>query len=327
MAKRLVAGGVAHELLDAEKLQMSGLGRHLEAPRRVGAVDLAVVEHVRRLAAHRLLDVNLGRRLDPVVGHHPRECPHPGRVVLLRLARERPERARGQPDRGAGRAHLRDARPVERRDRDRARARVEITHVADRGRVEHHDLHVDRRLPGVRHPASLDGGVVEHLHLDPVLADAVVPLIERQPGGVDDRPAGHAGAAEQRRAGVDRERLAAESGSRRACGRRSSRSRFTPTHRGEQRARGRSPPLSPLVHAVASLTPALDTNVTGTSVAAPQAGEHERRDARVAVGVDRVRAEHRLAVLDREEIVHHGRAVARGRSACLSTDSTAATAS
>ena len=83
-------------------------------------------------------------------------------------------------------------------------------------------------------PPRCDGGVVEHLERDPVPADPTGDLCERQPRSRDHRLAADARAPPERRAGVDREGLAADAGRReRAAG-----ARAAPAHaddRGQRR--------------------------------------------------------------------------------------------
>ena len=241
---------------------MRGLGCHLEAPRRVRAVDLAVGEHVSGGAAHLLLDADLRDRLDPVVRNHSSERPDPGGVVLLRLARLGPERGRCQSDRAARWAHLGYPRAVERRDRDRARARVEVADVSDRGRVEHRQSHVDRRLPGVP-AAPRDGGVIEDLERDPILANAVVDLVQRQLAAVDHGLAADGGRPPKRGAGVDRERATADPGCRERLGG----GRAAPVggdDRGDRREPDDRPPHPPFRRRCEP-HPCADTNLNGTN--------------------------------------------------------------
>ena len=91
--------------------------------------------------------------LDGVLGHDPQVVARAGRVVLVGLALLGAGLAGGQAHGGVRRADLGDRHLVQDRDRDRARARVELADVGDRVLVLRHLRALAEAASGVQLPA------------------------------------------------------------------------------------------------------------------------------------------------------------------------------
>ena len=110
----------------------------------------------------------------------------------------------------------------------------------------------------------------------------------------------------QRHARVDRQRLARD-----PVGDPSVDPQPLQRQQRDERDRQERRPLRRPQYRPAAPHPCAWTDLNGTSLPATDAAEHERRDAGVAVGVDRVGPDHRVAVLQREEVLDHGPAIVR----------------
>ena len=160
------------------------------------------------LGAARLLHRHqVGGGLDRVDRHDPQVGTVPGRVVLLRLAGRAARQVGRQADVRVRRAHLRDSRLVEDRDRHLAGAGVELAHVVDGLRIRGDLARVRRRLARVPLPGRR-GGVVEHLVVHRPLAGLVVGLSERELDPVDQRDGLRARGSLHREARVEVDRAA-----------------------------------------------------------------------------------------------------------------------
>ena len=160
------------------------------------------------LGAARLLHRHqAGGGLDRVDRHDPQVGTGPGWVVLLRLAGGAARQVRRQADVRVRRAHLRDSRLVEDRDRHLAGAGVELAHVVDGLRIRGDLARVGRRLARVPLPGR-GGRVVEHLVVHRPLAGLVVGLRERELDPVDQRNGLRARGSLHREARVEVDRAA-----------------------------------------------------------------------------------------------------------------------
>ena len=178
----------------------------LEQLRQAGAVGLLVVGDGDLGAAGLLHRHQVGGGLDRVDRHDPQVGALPGRVVLLRLTGGAARQVGGQADVGVRRAHLRDPRLVEDRDRHLAGARVELADVVDGLRVRGRLARVGRRLARVPLPGRRRR-VVERLVVHGPLPGLVAGLGERELDPVDQRAGLRGRGSLQREARVDVDRL------------------------------------------------------------------------------------------------------------------------
>ena len=180
----------------------------LEQCRQAPTVSLLVIGDGDLGAAGALHRDQVGGGLDRVDRHDPQVGTGPGRVVLLRLAGGAARQARRQANVRVPRAHLRDSRLVEDRDRHLAGARVELAHVVDGLRVRGHLTRVGRRLARVPLPGRR-GRVIERLVVHRPLPGLAAGLIERELHSIDERVALHTHGSLQREARVDVDRVRA----------------------------------------------------------------------------------------------------------------------
>src|SRR5689334_2219873 len=174
VVRRLRIPAVVAEGGDAGRLQRGdGVGRETLT------VDLLVIQDVRLRASLLLHHGREGRGLHGVLRDHAHVGALAGRVVLVRLAGLRTCRVGRESHGGVRRADLTDAGLVQDRDRDSARARVELAEVQDRRLVLRRLTGVGRDLAWVP-LARRGGGVVQRHVLDRVLAGLVVGLLQSQ---------------------------------------------------------------------------------------------------------------------------------------------------
>ena len=183
----------------------------LEQGRQTGAVRFLVIGDGDLRAAGLLHRDQVGGGLDRVDRHDPQVGTGPGRVVLLRLTGGAARQARRQADVRVPRAHLRQSRLVEDRDRHLAGARVELAHVVDGLRVRGRLARVGRRLARVP-LAGRRGRVVERLVVHRPLPGLAASLIERELDAIDERVALHARSSLQREARVNVDRVGTAAG-------------------------------------------------------------------------------------------------------------------
>ena len=137
-AERLDRGGLRTEVrrlrvdaLVARDLEALLLGGALDVPGEAASVDLLVVEDVDGGAAVLLHDGCQRGTLNRVLRDDAQVVALARRVVLVGLALVGARLVRGQADGGVRRADLGDRDLVQDRDRDGARARVELADVGD----------------------------------------------------------------------------------------------------------------------------------------------------------------------------------------------------
>ena len=177
-------------------------------PRPVGARVVRERDLGAVVVAHQ---IDQRRRLIGVQRHDPQESAPARREVLVRLAGQAAGLVGCQTHIRAGRADLRNARAVQDRHRDLARARVELADVIDRLRVPCGLARVGggpRRTPG----PGLRCGIVQRDESDSELPRSAAGLGERELLAVDDRLRGPRGGPAQRHARVEVDRPAAASG-------------------------------------------------------------------------------------------------------------------
>ena len=170
------------------------------------AVDLAVVQDREVLAPAIARRGHQRRGLDVVVGQQAEVGAVADRVVLARLALLGARPGARHPVVGVARADHRDAGLVEDRQRDLARARVELADVGDRAVVLGRPDRVARRA--LRRPsAGLLGRAVECHQPDRPPARLAAGLLQRLAGALVDRLRRDARGAAERQARVDRQLL------------------------------------------------------------------------------------------------------------------------
>src|SRR5690349_1161628 len=203
---RLRIPAVVAEGGDAGRLQRGhGVGRETLT------VDLLVVQDV-GLRAPLLLHHGGNRSgLHRVLRDHTHVGALAGRVVLVGLAGLRTCRIGRESHGGVRRADLTNTGLVQDRDRDSARARVELAEVQDRRLVLRRLTGVGRDLAWV--PLARRGGRVVQRHvLDGELSGLVVRLLQGQLDAVDQGIGLGLGSPLEREARIDRERASTHVG-------------------------------------------------------------------------------------------------------------------